>query len=52
MLVHSGKKEFQCHFCGKYSSQQGNLKQHFVTNTKEDRYKKQQCKVHTGKKRV
>ena len=33
ILVYSGKKDFQCHVCGKYLTQNKNLKRHVVIHT-------------------
>ena len=53
MLVHSGKKDFQCHVCGNYFGRKGDMKRHYVTHTNEKNFKCDQCdKSFTAKRNV
>ena len=33
MLVHNGKKDFQCHVCGKHFTRKSSLNTHLITHT-------------------
>ena len=51
MLVHNGKKDFQCHVCGKYIARKTDLKEHLSTHTKEKAFKCDLCEAHFTRKR-
>ena len=44
MLVHNGKKDFQCGVCEKKFSQKGDLKRHMLTHTKVKPHECDICK--------
>ena len=44
MLVHTGRKDFQCEVCEKKFAQKGNFKQHMLTHTKVKAHECDICK--------
>ena len=44
MLVHIGKKDFNCEVCGEKFTLKGNLKQHMLTHTKVKAHECDICK--------